>query len=149
MLVEPTDDEEFIMSVATHPRVWPRISESGQPPEQCQIDGKSIYLRYADYGVFSFRRITSIAWEQHVFMLPHTPNLDAAALDAVRWMFDAGSEKLVVNVPSYNWHAAALAKRIGYANEGRIKDVIRWRGRLYDFIVMGMTCPSSYQPQHL
>lgn len=136
-----TFDADWIRSVVTHPRVWPWVSDDDQKAENYRpsLSQSTYYLRYGDYGFFSFKPLTSIALEIHACLLPKAPAVDEAARAAIDWIFENTTAlKLVFTTCETHRHAAELARRVGFEDEGRMKNAILWRGKVRDILILGM-----------
>lgn len=137
---ERTEDVDFLVSIFTHPRIWPWVSEDGQRPEDYRpiIHPRVHYLRF-DGGVIAFRAVGAVMYESHVAMLPGVRSDDFSRA-CIQWMWDnTEARKLVANIPARNRAAIAYARRAGYTQEGRIKSAFLSRGGLCDMIVMGVS----------
>lgn len=138
---ERTEDVDFLVSIFTHPRIWPWVSEDGQRTEDYRpiIHPRVHYLRLDDRGVIAFRAVGAVMYESHVAMLPGVRSDDFACA-CVRWMWDnTEARKLTANIPARNRAAIAYARRAGYTQEGRITGAFLSRGKLHDMIMMGVS----------
>lgn len=135
-----TTDADYIRSVITHPRVWTRVAEDGQAASDYEpLIHPSVFYLKAPGGFCSFKPMSSVAWGMHAAFLPGAPEIEASVRSAIRWMFDnTPAQKLVAMPPAFNWHAAALARKVGFKDEGRITQAVRWRGRLHDMLILGI-----------
>lgn len=142
-----TTDEELIRSILTHPRVWARVAEDGiEPHEYRPLRHPRVFYLVRDEKLCSFKPVNGVTWEHHIAATPGEGGIEQFALDCVEWMFEnTPAEKLVAMPPSFNWHAAALARRIGYRDEGRITRCVKWRGRLHDMLVLGIEKWKQYR----
>lgn len=137
---ERTEDVDFLVSIFTHPRIWPWVSEDGQRPEGYRpiIHPRVHYLR-CDDGVIVFRAVGAVMYESHVAMLPGSRSDDFARA-CVQWMWErTEARKLIANIPARNRAAIAYARRAGYTQEGRIKGAFLSQGQLCDMIMMGVS----------
>lgn len=146
-MIERTHDEAWVTGIVTHPRVWPWISEDGQDPATWRMHPGAVALRYGDHGLFLLNPTTTVAWEAHTCMLPHTPDVDAAAREAMAWMFtNTAAQKITTSAFDTHRHAIALAKRAGFVEEGRLTAMVMWRGKPRDLFIYGVQkCPQQSQ----
>lgn len=135
-----SEDWRYITSIATHPRVWARIASDGLQPEDYTptIHPRVHYLTAPGVrGWFSWRPLSTICYEGHIAVLEG--DAERFARDACAWMREHGARKLAALIPAHNWHAKALALRVGFRSEGTLTDAVQWRGRLHDLLVLGMS----------
>jgi hypothetical protein len=88
-------------------------------------------------GFFEWVPMSTVAYQAHIAVIEG--DAEAFSRAACRWMFNQGAKKLVVMAPAYNWHAKALARKIGFVCEGTLTCAVEWRGRLHDMAVLGMS----------
>lgn len=138
---ERTEDVDFLVSIFTHPRIWPWVSEDGQRPEDYKplIHPKVHYLRFADRGVVAFRQMGSVLFEGHVAMLPGVRS-DEFLKAAIAWMWSkTPAQKLYCQIAADNRQAIWYAMRGGFLREGRISRAFLRNGKLHDLIVLGVS----------
>lgn len=137
-MIERTTSEEYIRAIATHPRVWPWISEEEDDPSKFVPDfARTIYLR-VDGGYLGFRPFTRSCWEIHISLLPKTAQAAEKALAAIGWMRAYGVPQLLAKIPAPNRHAIRLAKAVGFRECGRVSACVH-RGAMHDMVLMELT----------
>jgi hypothetical protein len=145
-----TEDVELIRSVMTHPRIWPHISDDGSPPagEFVPVMHSSIFYlevrsKGALLGIFVFNTQSSICWEVHTCMLPHTWGLSRLATQqGAQWIFShTKCERIVTTVPVTNRLALRLALETDMRVYGHNPESIRQAGVLQDTILLGISKP--------
>jgi len=139
-MIERTEDTEFLREIATHPRVWPYITEDGAQVETYApvISPMVHYLRFGDKGFFQFAMMNRVMYGCHVCMLPKT-DADEAAKQAIRWMWEhTEAQKLVCHLAPIKRHAIRFAKRAGFTEEGRLSAAFLLHGTLHDLIILGV-----------
>lgn len=145
-MIERTEDVAFLKEIATHPRVWPYITEDGSDAAlyEPMISPMVHYLRYGDKGFFQFAMLNRVMYACHVSMLPKT-DADEAAKRAIEWMWaNTEAQKLVCYLPPMKRHAIWFAKRAGFTEEGRLRAAFLLHGILHDLIILGVQkCPEQ------
>lgn len=145
-MIERTEDVGFLKAIATHPRVWPYITEDGSDIHTYEpvISPMMHYLRFEDRGFFQFGMMNRVMYGCHVCMLPKT-DADEAAKQAIEWMWaNTEAQKLVCHLAPVKRHAIRFAKRAGFTEEGRLRAAFLLHGILHDLIILGVQkCPQQ------
>lgn len=120
-----TLDAAWIRAVATHPDVWPWISD-GAPSHTYRPDIEgAIYLRTGP-GFMSFKPWTKGWWDVHIAMPRKSPTALHVALSGLEWMANnAGARGFVARMAARNRAVLALARECGFRECGRIPGCIR------------------------
>lgn len=139
-MIERTEDVAFLKGIATHPRVWPYITEDGCDAAAYEpvISPMVHYLRYENKGFFQFAMMNRVMYACHVSMLPKV-NADEAAKKAIQWMWEnTEAQKLVCYLAPIKRHAIRFAQRAGFVEEGRLRAAFLLHGTLHDLIILGV-----------
>jgi RimJ/RimL family protein N-acetyltransferase len=144
-----TQDWGYLRLVATHPKLWPHLSddfsgerESWQPRE----DESLVYVKVTDdeqcLGFFLLVPHSPVLWEVHTALLPEAWGAPAreAAKGVIAWTWaQTTCQRLVTSVPAYNRLALAFAKRAGMTEYGRNPRAYQKHGSLHDLILLGLS----------
>ena len=135
-MIERTGDASYIKAIATHPRVWPWISEDEDRPEDYEPDmRRTAYVRVPG-GYLSFRPFTRSCWEVHICMLPKTRDVKEKTKAALDMMRAHGIASFLAKIPAPNRHALKLAESLGFVECGRVPKCVHRGGEMVDFVLM-------------
>ena len=146
MTVTPTTDAALIHFIATHPTVWPHISDDGSDAGAYEptLD-PAVWLLVKDeaqvLGTFMLHPLTGVCWQGHVCMLPWAYGKKAKQAFGlmVDWLFtNTDCVKLVGHIPADNQRAIAYAKRCGMVEEGINSASVMRSGNLTDMLYFGL-----------
>jgi hypothetical protein len=158
MIIERTQDEAVIISVVTHPKVYPWICEDGAPsPENWHpVIADSVYYLLAKeitkqnpivLGLFAVvPSTTSCVYQIHTCLLPISwgPMAKHAAKELLNWIWInlPNCTRVVGEVPRFN----RLALKFGFDAYGMKQFGINQKaflkkGKLHDVIMLGVTKP--------
>lgn len=146
--VERTEDADLIRSVMTHPKVWPHVTDdtAGDPADFETPFLPSIHyivprFNGAPMGVFVAHPHSAVLWEWHVAVLPEFWGSAGhkAGAEVIRWIFrETSARKLIGQPPVTNRAAYRYARRLGFADEGRITKCFLKGGCLVDQHILGI-----------
>ena len=91
-------------------------------------------------GFIALKPLNGVTCEVHIVVREEFRGLTAIQLcnEALDWIWTfTKCKKLVAMIPSYNIPAKALATRLGFETEGRVRKAFEKNMELYDLIVMG------------
>lgn len=142
-MITPTKDAEFIERCVTHPDIWRATADDmcGDPNLYFfKDDGRTLWLRAGDDGVFMLHPHNSIMYECHTMLLPVAWGRAAAiAKEAIDWMWDnTNIIRLITNVPAFNVLALRMAKKVGFVQYGVNPRSFLKNEILHDQIMLGM-----------
>jgi hypothetical protein len=111
--VKVATSPDFLESVANDPRVH-RFVSLGEPVSFGGQWGDCIGLEW-DTGGFVFHRRDPDTYEVHTLFLPHTPDTNGKAQQALGYMFNTiGAQTLLTQVAKDLPHVRRFAKRHGF-----------------------------------
>ena len=149
MSVERSMNSELIKAIATHPSVYPFISDDFSPsPEQWQpvINEDSLYLVFRDgetaLGMFALFPENRVCWKVHTCFLPvgYGESAKQAAQICQQWMWEnTPCVRIVTDVPEYNAIAHRFARAAGLTEYGRNPRSYLKNGKLWDVILLGIS----------
>lgn len=145
--IEPVTRASIIRGVATHPKIWPYISDDYcEAPEDFCPDPTTLYLGAfageACVGIFAYHSHGRVVAEVHSCMVPEWRGHIAirAARDSLAYVFDTtDTKKVITHVPNYNRAALRFAEAVGMTREGVNRASFLKNGILYDQILLGIT----------
>lgn len=140
-----THDTDLVLSILSHPKIWPHIHDDGNK-EAIAVDVPALHWMLVSdgepAGVFLVHAHNSICFEVHTCLLPRTWGAQAAeaAQMLLRWAFEeTNCQKMITNVPAYNRLALRFAKESGMTQEGVNRASFLKNGKLEDQIMLGIT----------
>lgn len=147
MTFERTTDYALVREIATHPRVFPFISDDYTPADWKPIESEAVWyvlVRYGEelLGMWTFTPQNAICWEVHTCLLPNSwgEKAKVAAREMAEWIWaNTGCLRLITNVPEYNRLALKFAKEAGMEEFGRNPKSYMKTGILHDQILLGMS----------
>lgn len=142
-MIEQTDDTDFIERCITHPKVWMASKDDGAGDPELfflELDGKAIWLRAGDDGVFMLHPHNSVMWECHTMLLPSAYGRAVElGKEALQWAWDnTGIMRVITNVPAFNPLALRMAKRVGFEQYAVNPNSFLKDGVLHDQFVLGI-----------
>lgn len=150
---ERTFDLELIRTIATHPKIWPWISDdgAGTPEDYRPIDHPAVWYvtvvsRGELMGAWAFIPENSICWGMHTLLLPKAWGTFAhrALRDLIKWVWDnTPCQRIVGTAPVFNRLVIAFAKGAGMEEYGMNPKSYLKRGKLYDQILLGISRPEA------
>lgn len=148
---ERSEDWALIKRIATHPRIYPSISDDFSPKreEWEPFKGDEIwYLVARDngevLGMFALIQSNKICWQVHTCMLPSSWGELAlrAAKEATEWVWkNSPCLRLITEVPAYNRIALHFAKSAGMTEYGVNPTSYMHAGKLWDVTLLGVSKP--------
>lgn len=150
---ERTFDYNLVWAIATHPKVYPHVSddfspkpEDYKPPESDSI----LYLLCKDgdevLGMWTLIPENGICWQVHTCLLPNAygPRAAKAVKLATEWVWrETQCLRIVTNVPEYNRLALMFALKAGMTRYGINPKSFMKDGHLHDQVLLGITKPSE------
>jgi len=144
-------DYGIILSVMTHPKVWPHIIDDFSPAvaEFKPVKHPDIWyvLLHRNgllLGLFMLVPHSVVLWEVHTCLLPTCWGdlAHKAAIELVQWLWDNTScRRLITNVPAYNRLALAFAKSAGLEQFGLNERSFLKNGKMHDLHMLGVSKP--------
>lgn len=139
MIVKPVNDRALIESVLFHPVIFDSISEDGAQKHIPQGHYLGGFVDGVCVGVIMVNPISKRVADVHIQVLPEYRKSYAVAfgVSARDWLFDAGFEKLVSQVPFCNTAVKNFSRKIGFEVEGVCRH--RWfkHGKVWDSWYIG------------
>jgi len=139
-----TFDYKRIREIATHPEIYPYVSDDGSPPpeEYEPVQSDEFYYLMFEGGFFLFHPLNYITVEVHTCILPEWRGRSIKyARRAIAWMFrNTQYRKIVTHVPEYNRKALAYAQKAGMRIEGVNRKSFMKNGVIYDQYLLGVVC---------
>jgi len=146
---ERTNDFHLVKKIATHPKLWPLISDDLSPDRHQWEPSQNPEIWYVlargngvPMGLFVFLPENPVHWRSHVCILPEFwGDIAAMACTLVfRWMWKLTKcERITGTIPISNRRAIAFAVRCGMTQYGvNPKSVLR-NGRLEDQVLLGIS----------
>lgn len=146
-----TKDWDLIKRIATHPKIWPFITDDFAPtphdwnPER---DARIHYLVAYDVdellGLFILFPTNGICWDAHVCMLPSAWGIRTqfACGAMFRWVWEHSAVRRITGaVPRWNSKALAYARRCGMTVYGVNPRAQLKNGELHDLVLFGISRP--------
>ncbi len=138
-MFEVSTDKKEVMSVISHPSIWPNIAPENCNPEDFTPPDDNDYLIFRDGGELAGCYIfheTELGYKIHANMIKRGEYADKAAAAAIRWAFENRPiDALVCEIPTRfaNVHAYALRNgfvddRIENENHIMILERAKWGG---------------------
>jgi len=132
-------DRSIVESVLLHPVVFNAIAEDGAPKEIPQAHYLGGFVDGVCVGVIMVNPISKRVADVHIQVLPEYRKSYAVdfGVSARDWLFDAGFEKLVSQVPFCNTAVKNFSRKIGFEVEGVCRH--RWfkHGKVWDSWYIG------------
>ena len=154
MTFERTTDYGLVKKIATHPEVYPFITDdySAAPSEYRPFESDSIWYVLAKdgeeiLGMWTFIPENAICWQVHTCLLPTAGGSRAkkAAKEMAEWIWkNTTCLRLVTNVPAYNRKASIFSRWAGMSEFGRNPKSYMKTGILHDQILLGISRPSCH-----
>jgi RimJ/RimL family protein N-acetyltransferase len=148
---ERTKDYALVKEIATHPAIYPFISDdySPSPNDFKPFEDDAIwYVLVKDgdelLGMWMFAPENAICWQVHTCLLPNAYGKRAkqAALEMANWIWtNTTCLRLITSVPEYNRQASIFARWAGMEEYGRNPESYMKTGILHDQILLGMSNP--------
>lgn len=149
--IEPTKHAGTVKMIVTHPKIYPHVSDDGSPrAEDFEPDDKTAYLlAWHDntelLGLFALHAQNMATVEVHTCLLPDARGEKAAmaAQALIKWVWaNTTFKRLVTCVPGYNRLALRFALMAGMTRYGINTRSYMKNGKLWDQIMLGLSCPS-------
>lgn len=132
-------DRSEVEAVLFHPVIFDAISEDGAPQQIPQAHYLGGYVDDVCVGVVLVNFLSRHAADVHIQVLPEHRKQHALTLglEAKRWLFDYGMEKLVAQIPFCCENVKNFALKIGFQVEGINRK--RWlkKGQFWDSWYLG------------
>jgi len=151
MQFERTRNPGIIKAIATHPRIYPAISDDFSPSadEFQPIEDEAIYYLLAKrdrelLGMFCFLPENGICWKVHTCLLPtaYGPKARDAGKQVIQWIWaNTPCVRIITDVPDYNRLALNFALDCGLKAYGINAASYMKNGKLWDQIVLGVSKP--------
>ena len=109
---------DFLESVANDPQVFPYVSGGQSEPVRFGVKWADCIGLEWDTGGFVFHRHDPVTYEVHTLFLPHTPDTNGKAREALGYMFGHGAETILTQVAKDLPHVRRFAKRHGFRKFG-------------------------------
>lgn len=149
MTFERTKDYALVKKIATHPRVFPFISDDFSPSTEAYqpLEGEGIwYVLVKDgdelLGMWAFAMENGVCWKVHTCLLPNAWGARAkqAAREMAEWVWaNTICQRIITDVPEENRLALKLAKEAGMIEFGRNPKSYMKDGILHDQILLGIS----------
>lgn len=149
MRIERTTDPVLILSVVTHPAIYPHISDDSAPAAERFVPpiGDGLYWLAAWEGealagAFFLHPWNGITFEVHTCILPEFRGAKSRAATSamLAWMFtQTHCEKVVTHVPAINQKALRLARDSGLKDEGVNRQSFKLNNQIFDQHLLGIT----------
>lgn len=133
-----------IYALATHPDIWPHISEDGQDPRDFEPNRGNLYFLFGSNGYLEARKATGLTYDLHISMLPHTPDVQSFGMACLDALASRGAEKFIAQIAGSNRAARNLVNRCGFVQEGQIKNYFLRGGRKEDLVIYGKELWSAH-----
>ncbi len=153
MTFQRTRDWALVKWIATHPMIWPNITDDFAPEPadwKPRTDEEIIYLIARDgdevLGMFIFFPDNPVCWDVHVCMLPSAwgPRSLAAFLEMFQWVWaNTNCMRIVGAVPKWNRRAALFALKAGMECFGINRKSHKKYGTLHDMALFGVSKPGE------
>lgn len=150
---ERTFDLDLVRMIATHPKIWPHISDdgAGKAEDYRPADHPSIWyvtvLRDRELmGLWAFMPENSVCWSMHTLLLPHSwGKFSHEALPKLfRWMWDNTTcRRIVGTAPVTNRLVINFVKSAGMAEYGLNPASYLKNGVLLDQVLLGISRPKE------
>lgn len=151
---ERTSDWDLVKKIATHPKIWPTISDDFSPPrdkwqpvETSEIWYVLVRGKGVPIGFFMFAPETAVCWHSHICILPIAWG-DVAHL-ACRlvfyWLWERTEcRRIIGSIPVSNPLAIKFAVQCGMERYGVNPKSFMRRGQLEDQILVGINRPEDF-----
>jgi RimJ/RimL family protein N-acetyltransferase len=138
MKIAPFAAPEEVKDIATHPKVWPWISDAFT--FEFEVDPRMLYLSIDGKGFIAVEQLNHICYQVHIALLPDLWGLGMKIGAAVKeWIFsNTVCKKIIAMVPADNRPALRLAKKLGMREEGRITKSFQRGIVLIDQVIFGI-----------
>jgi RimJ/RimL family protein N-acetyltransferase len=139
----------------TNEKIWDYVSDDGSDILTYEpVIEESIYWLKAvnqnqDYGVFLVHPQNYVCYEVHTCLLPTVWGMALeCTIPLIEWVFrNTKCQRLVTNVPEYNYRALSLAKRSGLTEYGFNEKSYLKNGKLFSQIMLGISKEDVCQQQ--
>ena len=143
MSINRTHDERVVRAVISHPEIKPLICDlEGEPPTimHDQVYHLSVHIQGQLAGLVTFIPVNAITWNPHINIFPNFRGCGTGAMQAaIDWMFDnTPCLKLVAFPPEYNKAMIRVFQKCGFQDEGYSRKSFRFKGVIYDRLLLGM-----------
>lgn len=152
MEFDRTYDWELIRLIATHPKIWPSISDdfSPQPQDWAPEQDEQVWYVHVknelSLGMFIFYPENPICWRSHICMLPESWGAIArdACKGAFAWLWaNSSCLRIIGSIPECNSLALGFALQCGMERFGVNVRSFQKDGKLFDQILLGISKPET------
>jgi RimJ/RimL family protein N-acetyltransferase len=158
---ERTSDYALVREIATHPKIYDKISDDQSPirEDYRPIESDQVfYVIVKDsqelLGMWMILPQNGVTAEIHTCLLPNAwgERAHIASILMARWIWEhTHFRRIVTNVPAYNRAALQFAEKAGMVQYGINPRSYMKRGYLFDQFLLGLSRPQEYdlcRPQH-
>lgn len=144
ILIERTEDVDFVNSVIHHPEIENLASDEG--PRFQAVRHPYIYYLVPriekPLGVMMFLPVNSITWNPHIALFQEFrgKGLGTGAIrEAIRWMFrNTPCRKLIAFPPQFNLGMYNVFTKVGFKREGFSPKSVMKDGHIYGRYILGL-----------